>query len=400
MNRLDDLTYILKICIQAVNILLACEIGVFFLANRGGQSKGLKKSPFQPLVTVHTYWGFFFLYLFSAIAFIFSALETRWNELYPPSSVLLDGTLRLLDNIKEISFVYAFAAIFLTVYPTLTRIRIQIPLIIALAVLPVALAAPPLIFYSLTCLIIPFAIFLFTFLLAFIQLTQGKLRKQFLSILLGFVLYCTNYAMVTHLFDGVVKFGEYILPELVMLVGLVLMGVGFFTLPSINEAFSSAVIEQIFLATKEGKIVIRYNFRTTAAAGEIDDATFTSSIVGIEGLLREISATKGRVKALDEGDKIFLIDRIASSNEQASNVFAILVTYLDLHVLRSQLLNLVYDVETHFLGEILADEKLPDGTRAKLVETIKSRFKVPPRAEKPSLYSRLLEAATHQPIKK
>ncbi len=409
MSKLDDLTYTLKICIQAVNILLACEIGLFLLANRKGQSKGLIKSKFHPKIILKTYCGFFILFLFSAIGFIFKGLETRWDYFFPGVSVLVDGPLRILDNLKEISFIYAFSAIFLMVFPFLTRIRFRIPLIIALAVIPLALAGPPLIFYILAGIVVPFSLFLLLFLRALVKLTQGKLRKQVQSVLLGFVLYWASYAMTTHIFDVIFKFGDYFISEPLMLVGLVFMGAGFITIPSLNEAFSAAVIEQIFIATKEGKIILRHNFRTfgerqpnktSARAGYIDDTTFTSSIVGIEGLLREISATKGRVKALDEGDKIFLIDRITSGSEKESNVFAILVTYLDLHVLRSQLLNIVYDVETHFLGEILASEKLPAETCAKLVELIEDRFKVRFRTEKLSLCSRLLEAATPQPITK
>ncbi len=390
---MDDLTYILKICIQAVNILLACEIGLFLLAKRKGQSKELKRTSFQPKLTLNTYWGFFFQFLFSAIGYVFYGLETRWDYFFPGASVLVDGPLRVLDNIKEISFIYAFSSMLLMVYPLITRIRFRIPLIIALVVFPLALAASPLIFYVLVCIIIPFGIFLFVFLRAFVQLTQGHLQKQFLCIFFGFVLYCTSYVMITHLFDPLFQFGESYIPEVVMLLGLVVMGAGFFTLPSLNEAFSAAVIEQIFLATKEGKIIVRHDFRTAAIAGDIDDTTFTSSIVGIEGLLREISATKGRVKALDQGEKIFLIDRIGGENEQTSNLFAILVTRLDLHVLRSELLNVVYDVETNFLGDILNREELPEATRVKIAKLIEGRFNVQSFTGKRSLRACLLDAA-------
>ncbi len=406
---MDDLTYMLKICIQAVNVLIACEIGLFLLANRKGQSKGLKKSPFHPKITQNTYWGFFCFFLFSAMGFVFNGLETRWGYFFPGASVLIDGPFRILDNLKEISFLYAISSIFLAIVPMLIRIRVQMPLIIGLAAFPLLLASPPVVFYILACVVVPFGIFLFSFLLALVQLTQGKPQKQFLCILIGFLLYCASYLMMTHILDAIFKFGDYFIPETVMLAGVICMGAGIITVPSLNEAFSLAVIEQVFLATKEGKIILRHSFRAFgekkitemgATTGDIDDATFTASIVGIEGLLREISATKGRVKALDEGNKIFLIDRISSGGEQASNVFAILVTYLDLHVLRSQLLNLVYDVETHFLGDILANEKLPDASRAKIVETIENRFKVPTRAEKPTLSSRLLDAATPRSVKK
>ncbi len=401
MNDLDDLTYIIKICIQAVNVLLACEMGVFLISKRKGQSKGLKKSLFQPKLTIHIYWGFIFLFFFSTIAFIFAGLETRWEYFLPESSTLVEGPIRIFDSLKELSFYYASSSIFLMVSPILSKKRLWLPLIMILIVWPIIFVAVEHYFYAIGY-IIPFGVVTFFFIRIFVRMTESKLREQFLCIFVGYVIYFVGYLLMITFFEGPLSFENSIFPEIVMLGALVFMGAGFIPMPSLNEAFSTAFIDQIFLAAKDGKIILRHNFRATGEnnssetdlkAGVIDDTTFTSSIVGIEGLLREISATKGRVKALDEGDKIFLIDRITSGAEQASNIFAILVTYLDLHVLRAQLLNLVYDVETNFLGEILANEKVSDGTRTKIIEAIEKRFNVPLRSQKSTLKSSLLNAA-------
>lgn len=94
---------------------------------------------------------------------------------------------------------------------------------------------------------------------------------------------------------------------------------------------------------------------------------FASSIVGIDGLLRELSSAQGLLKTFVHQDKILIL-------EKSNQIIGLFVTRMDLHTLRSQLVNKLHQVESLFLEEIQTQEPLTLSTRATLISQTEKWF--------------------------
>ncbi len=365
---INDLTYILKVCGQGLCILVSAEIAFFSLIKREGSTKSKSLST-----------GIFFFFLFGAMGFLFYMFELRILYFFPETDLTLIGIPRLISNLKVIMFIYAFSSFVILLGRTLTHVHFRIPFIIILAGMPLLTIAPYWVFNTVAYCFIPLGLLLFLIFLNFVEMTRGHLRWQFLSILIGFLAFFAGYVTMTHGLDPIIDFMQYPVAEPVMFFSLLCMSYGFFSIPSLTEAFALAYLEELYIVTKDGKMVLSYNFKTQeifassvteSAVNEpgFDEKTLASTLVGIDGLLREISESKGEVKTLRHQERTFII-------EWASSLVGILKSGRELQIYRPLLSNFMRDLETRYLVEILMQKTLAPELKQAIVEIIENRFK-------------------------
>ncbi len=349
-------------------ILFAAEIAFYSLIKREGTTKSRSLSV-----------GIFLFFLFSAVGFLLYMFELRILYFFPETDLTVVGIPRLLSNLKVIMFIYGFSSFVLILGRTLTHVHFRIPFIIVLAGMPLLTLAPYWIFNTVAYCFIPLGLLLFLIFLNFVEMTRGHLRRQFLSILIGFLAFFAGYVTMTHGLDPIIDFMQYPVAEPVMFLSLVCLSYGFFSIPSLTEAFALAYIDEIYIVTKDGKMVLSYNFKTqevfassvTESAGNepgFDEKALASTLVGIDGLLREISASKGEVKTLKHQERTFVI-------EWASSLVGILKSGRDLQIYRPLLSTFMHDLETRYLVEILMQKTLTSELKQAIVNVIENRFK-------------------------
>lgn len=356
---MNDLTYVFKLCGIALNILLSCEIGFYNLANRRDRLKGLKRVQNQPPTIVKISIGFFLFFLFSAFSFVFYILEMRWWYVIPGSNNIFMG----LNQLKIICLIYAFSCLFLIINSILLKFKLKVPVLILLLIFPFLLIAPFWILNILVLCAVILCVLPLIMLYSLVAITKGKLRLQFLCILIGFILFLGGCIMITNLLDPFVHFIEYPISEPIISMGLIFMGYGFISMPSLNEAFTAAFVEELYLTTSKGNIILRYQYKAEKNQiadkdqAKMEEDFLGSSIVGIDSLLREISSAQGLLKTLVHQNKVLIVER-------ASDIVGVFVTRMDLHTLRSQLGDFLHEVETKFLKEIQEQENLSDPSKA------------------------------------
>ncbi len=371
---MNDLIYILKLCGEAVIVLLAIEIAFYLFANRKDRFKGSKHLRNQTKGTTKIYTGFFLFFLLTALGYVFYGVKVYFWYLYSTTGVLEAQALSLVNNIGLLIFIYAFSSTILVLSSLSIRQRTLLPVVILLMALPILLWGPFWVFNILDYLVIPLSIIFLVIFLNFIFITEKKLRRNFYSIFLGFILLLSGYITSTYILDPFIQLIEYPITEGIILISLILIGFGFISISSLKEAFPAAFIEELYLIKGNGTILLRHQFRAQPASisedkqSQMDEETFASSIVGIEEVLREISSAQGLLKTVVHQSKILIVER-------ASQIMGVFLTRVELAGLRSHLLNLLLEVETHFLNEIQTQETLGPSSRAILIVKAVAWFK-------------------------
>ncbi len=370
---MNDLLFIIKICIGAINILLAIEIACYLFANRKDRLKKLRVSKNQPTATFKIALGFFCLFLLSTLSFLFFILEIRFNYYYPiPPSNIKEMT-HLLHNLENICFIYAFTWLFCFLESFLTRIKFQIPIITGICIWSFILLILDWGLNLNAYIVILLAILPLIVLFKFIQMTKEKLRKQFGLLFFGFIVFLSGWATMTQLYPLFPQFVDYSGPEILIFGSLILMGYGFLSIPSFNEPFAASFVEELHITTTNGRIILRQQFNMPQSdlnfdiESDSDEGFFASSIVGIDGLLREIS-TAQLLKTFVHQDKILIV-------EGTSQLLGLLVTRMDLKTLRSQLLKVLKEIDSNFLAEIQMQENLNPMTESALIKMMEKEFK-------------------------
>ncbi len=368
---MNDLTYIIKLCGNAVNALLAFEIAAYLYANRRDRLKGLKRVQGQPNTILRISIGFFMFFLFNAISSIFNLLEIRWLYTIPSSEIIIE----LLNNIKMVLLIYAFFCLFLILLSIFKRFNYRAPVIIALVVLPVILLTLPWAFNVMIVCTAILCVLPALLLYELASISKGNLHRQFCSIFVGFLLIMGGCITTTILFNPFFSFRDYPISEIIILLGLFFAGYGFISMRSLNEAFPAAFIEELYLSTNKGNTILRYQNKTQKNQSseeeqeKMEEQFIATSLVGIDGLLREISLNaEGILKMLVHQNKILMIER-------ATMVVGVFITRIDLRSLRLELVEIIREVESNYLQEIQTQENLTDSSRSALSARAEEWFK-------------------------
>ncbi|HMF34126.1 MAG TPA: hypothetical protein VKK79_22065 [Candidatus Lokiarchaeia archaeon] len=390
MALINDLIYSIKVCWQAINVLIALEIAFFTLIRQKKPDLGAARANILSTKSTTLTIGLFFFFLFSALGLIFYTLELPLIYQNPATDFTVPGTPLLVSNIKAIFFIFAFASFLLVLVRSLTRIRVWIPFLIVLAAFPALLAAPAWVFGAVVYVFVPLCLLLFMIFWNFVEMTSGRLRRQFLAIFIGIITFLVGCVTLTHALDPLVQLSEYPITEPIIFVSLLCMGYGFFSIPSLNEAFARAFIEELYITTREGKIVLRHSFLGQDLSNEPEKQTeiqsggnnplflppqdseeqefFASTFTGIGNILQEISRSEGGVTTLHHQNKILV-------SERASLLVGILVARMDLPIYRPLLSNLLHEIEATYLGELYVEKFLSPETRGAMTGKIDNYFK-------------------------
>lgn len=160
--------------------------------------------------------------------------------------------------------------------------------------------------------------------------------------------------------------------EVEILISVLLIGAGVVSIKSFNELYPVLYADEVHLTTSDCQVIVSCQFseqksdqqaNQTNPQGKIEEGVFGSSILGIDGLLREISATQGSIKTLVHQNRILLIERSA-------NVFGIFVTRIELDSIRSQLNAWIRDIELTYAEDFKNKNHLSLETRNYLKDKI------------------------------
>lgn len=158
--------------------------------------------------------------------------------------------------------------------------------------------------------------------------------------------------------------------EIEILISVLSLGAGIVSIKSFNELCPVLYVDEVHLTTNDCQVIMSYQFPNnsqTIPQGKIEDGVFGSSILGIDGLLREISATQGSIKTLVHQNRILLIERSA-------NVFGIFVTRLELDSIRLQLNTWIHSIETNYAEDLKNKNPLSVDARNSIKDKIHNWF--------------------------
>lgn len=226
---------------------------------------------------------------------------------------------------------------------------------------------------------IPFSLIFFILLRSLIILSSGKLRSQFYLIVLGYVLISIATITISRIFNLNLISIDSIFPEICNLIGLSFVGWGFLSIPSLYDAFAFNYVEGLYVTKNSGDIVVCSQFNNESRnvnnenienldnSPQMDDDAFASSIVGIDGILHEISSAQGSVKMVKHHNKILLIER-------SKLMIGVLITQMDLFTLRIQLQSILQTIETEYSQKLSSEPTISNELKLKLKNQINNWF--------------------------
>nr|MDO8111129.1 hypothetical protein [Candidatus Sigynarchaeota archaeon] len=364
---MDEMTFILKTCTNAVSILVACELAFFLLGNQRG-----KKKQHQPPVINRTYLGLALFFIFHAAGILAYIFEVWFVYFLPPA--MLPEIITFMDKITIMFSICAYSGFFIVQGRSLTRIKVDLLVASGMILLFVTIFLPPWIFAVVLACLLPFCALPFVLLYLFIEVTRGKSRLNLGVIFTGFSVLTAGILMMTPTLGFMLDFKNWFVPEPLILLGLAFMAGGFFSGPSLNEVFAPSYIKELYLTTSDGRIILRHQFKKVSQMqdteqDQMDREVFASSIVGIDKLLHEISSSKGVLKTLVHQDEVLII-------EFTSRVVGVLVTHMDLNALRAQLASFLQDADATLSDDILKKESIEIKNKTFLTGRVEFTFRL------------------------
>jgi hypothetical protein len=361
---MNDMIFILKMCGNAISILILLEISVYLTVNRKGRASRLKTNYYLSKSTVKIYNGFISCFLFGILGILMYILETRLWYLNPGMGVG-SGTVynwyQFFGNMTIYWFNLAFISVVSTLGSLSTKKIYSFSNIIKFLCLISFIIIPYDIFIIFNYVILPIGILFLLVICSMVKNSSGKFRVQFVLMLIGFILFTFGVFSLTHIFDQMLLLMDSFLSELIFLCSLIIIALASFSLPSIMEVFAPNFIEELFIADSTGKIITRVVFDSCNVKNNVNDINsnqidsilpqddgsemLTTTIVGIDGILHEMSSAKGLLKTLVHQNKIMIIEKTPS-------LIGVLITRIELHTHRGMLTNFLKKIESIYSNQL------------------------------------------------
>ncbi|NMC07331.1 MAG: hypothetical protein GYA24_19105 [Candidatus Lokiarchaeota archaeon] len=343
---MNDVTFLFKIGASIVSALVSFEIAGYLMASRRGKGvkRGSKLVPPIAIRRVHVGLASFFACCGVGIVF---QLAGTWIRFFP-SSIVVPGVDMVLvaGELALLSACAGWSCTILALGSIITTAAWRALLVATTGLAGLmAVFAPGWPFLAVICCLIPACIVMLGLVGQCTSMLKGRLRSSFQCILTGTCAIITGFVAGTPLPVGITGIQETIIPDILVLAGLVLSGIGFLRVPSLSEVFAPSFIKELYITAMDGRIVLRHQFTTPLASvaeteqDRMDREAFASSIVGIDHLLHEISEGKGMLKTLVQQKDVLII-------EFTQRFIGVLVSRLDLQELRAQLASLLRDAES------------------------------------------------------
>jgi hypothetical protein len=177
----------------------------------------------------------------------------------------------------------------------------------------------------------------------FIKVTNTQIRFCYRMLFGGIISIEIGSFLVILNSIFIIPYVSPILIEIIYFGGVLLFGIGLIWIPSLNEGIACLAIDAFYLTHADGTMIAAIPFTITPLndthlpSSQLDNEFLASSIVGIEGILQEISSQQGMLKTLVYQNKTLLVER-------TSHYLGVYVAEIELQSLRISLSELMANI--------------------------------------------------------
>ncbi len=177
----------------------------------------------------------------------------------------------------------------------------------------------------------------------FINLASKKYKIYYLFLFFStFAILTADVIIIIPLaFSSEIPTLNLVLFNVLILIGLLSSIYSYFSVSSLSEAIKSFLVKDLLVAKSNGDLIYSRSFqqpRKFEEKSEDDESLLTSSIVGLEGLLKEISASESVLKTLVYREQILMV-------QKSENFIVIFNTHKELESLREILIHILHESE-------------------------------------------------------
>jgi len=256
----NDITFGLKICIEAINILFSLELAYFIFINRNRRSKDFPLNIKAANVSSKISIGlslFFFSFNIGLISYILQIRTWYYSDL-----LVLPEKFNgeLFNNFFRFFVLIAFSALFLLNSDLFGKLIYRNIVISTQIILFISLYLSNFTGLIIVCLLFPLAAIHFKILWNLGQITRDRLHFQFKLLFVGFLFLFFGTIVSINLFDPTNFFLESIIPDLLYLIGILLIGLSYLSIPSICDAFAISFVDGLYITKNNGEILISHQF--------------------------------------------------------------------------------------------------------------------------------------------
>ncbi|MHA1264970.1 MAG: hypothetical protein ACTSRS_07000 [Candidatus Helarchaeota archaeon] len=185
----------------------------------------------------------------------------------------------------------------------------------------------------------------FAFLGYLIRKTYGKVRRNFVFIFIGQLIFGVGQGMNTdwirEWFINEQSFNILPIGQLLIISGLGLIALAFWGLPSLSEIEWHSKIFNLYIITREHGICCLYYPFQEEKAGQMAPQLVSGGVTGILSLVKEMTSSKQNLKEIDHEDIKILF-------EYGQYITAALLAEEDLNIVRFKLRQFVDEFEKRF----------------------------------------------------
>ncbi|MHA1681786.1 MAG: hypothetical protein ACTSUE_12320 [Promethearchaeota archaeon] len=267
------------------------------------------------------------------------------------------------DYYYNLSSSFAFLAMMVFMYASETLLQISKYPIFVFLYLGLAISGAIFDYENVRILYYIFSPIMIVLLIGFLCIlmskTFGKVRKRFFLIFLGFIIYGSGYGLgaqfIKDAFSGPALDFYSVFVTSTVLFGLALTGLGFIGLPSLSEIHWADYLVHLYVfhidtaaciydenLLNAEKLKVKRQLEVDGGGEEdIPADLFSSGVVGVMGLIKEMVRSEKRLKVLDHEDKKILL-------EYGKKVSVALLTFRDLQIYHEKLNNYIKKIEEEF----------------------------------------------------
>lgn len=152
---------------------------------------------------------------------------------------------------------------------------------------------------------IPIAVLIALFIYKLVWKTSGQLRQKMVIVVIGFAIFIMIliYEIILLLVGEVVQLFEN---KGLILIAAILIGYGFYTIPSFTEFDWDKKIRQLYILNLNGLCLLQQSFRKTQS---IDEDLLGGSLTAVQSLMKEMIQSDKFLEVIDHGDAKIIFER-------------------------------------------------------------------------------------------
>ncbi|NVM01309.1 MAG: hypothetical protein HWN67_03175 [Candidatus Helarchaeota archaeon] len=333
---LPNAVIILNIGVNFIEMALELEIFMFFLLNA---KRGLGEKGIHGTLSVR----FSLAFLFMTIGRIFFIM---WDYIIESSIVRIFAWI--FAFLSLIFIIFVFYRVFDKYTPKL-KLYLSTSLLIGIAVFLIYsifqfLLRVTLIFYLIAAIVTSLLIFpqIYAFAKCFIEI-GSEFRKYIVEVTIGLFSLVSGYVIASmHPFISL----EYsliikLMGHTIFVVGIILIAIGFWGLPSIKALEWKEKIKHLFIIFEGGVNIYDQSFIIEETEKTIQSDLMAGGISGITTLMQELTKSKEKAEVIKQKDVHVIF-------KYGKYVTAALITIEDLEILHTKLKMLVEEFESLF----------------------------------------------------